>query len=221
MSNIFRGSQSAPETPGFTIVELMIATLVFATILSIITAGVISFSNRYYKGVNASDTQNTAQTALDTITQAIQFGTGAVVTARLGDGFFCAGGLNFTFAKGQQYTGIAGQRGLYVSPDAGTCSGVQTSGGRQLLAKNMRITNLAVNPAGGATGLYSVDLTVAYGDADLLCNADTPGDCTGAPTHIESYFTSNNVPNVTCRSGAGSQFCAASRLKTTVQKRVQ
>ncbi len=217
MSDIFRRSQSAPDSRGFTIVELMIATLVFATILSIITAGVISFSNRYYKGVNASDTQNTAQTALDTITQAIQFGTGAVVTARLGDGFFCAGGLNFTFAKGEQYTGQPGQHGLYVSPDGGTCSGAQTTGGRQLLAKNMRITNLAVSPT-GSSGLYSVELTIAYGDNDLLCNAAVPGDCTGSTLHTDADLA--NMPNVTCRSGAGSQFCAASRLMTTVQKRV-
>lgn len=206
----------APESPGFTIVELMIATLVFATILSVITAGVISFSSRYYRGVNASETQNTAQTALDTITQAIQFGTGTVTTAGLTDGYFCAGGLNFTFAKGVKYM-ATGQKGLYVSPDGGTCSGAQTTGGRQLLAKNMRITNLAVSPT-GSSGLYSVELTIAYGDNDLLCNAAVYGDCTGSTLHTDADLA--NMPNVTCRSGAGSQFCAASRLTTTVQKRV-
>lgn len=65
---------------GFTVVELMIATLVFSVILTVITMGVLSFRNRYYKAVNASTTQNTTRTVIDTDkVRLIQFGSAQVV----------------------------------------------------------------------------------------------------------------------------------------------
>lgn len=54
------------------------AMLVFSVILTVVTMGVISFSNRYYKGVHASTTQNTTRNIMSTITQAIQFGEARV-----------------------------------------------------------------------------------------------------------------------------------------------
>ncbi len=96
---------------GFTIVELMIATLVFSVILTVVTMGVISFSNRYYKGVHASTTQNTTRNIMDTITQAIQFGE-ARVDPSGANNFFCAGGSVFMFdASGAMYDVPRGSEG--------------------------------------------------------------------------------------------------------------
>src|SRR5262249_25193419 len=66
---------------GFTIVELMVATLVFSTILIVITYGVLSFTRAYYNGVTNSTTQDTARNIISTISQAVEFnGSGINVT---------------------------------------------------------------------------------------------------------------------------------------------
>lgn len=205
---------------GFTIVELMVATLVFSTILTVITAGVIAFSNHYYKGVNASATQNAAQTVLDTITQAFQFGAGQVDVdaTTLSNGHFCAGGREFVFQKGVKFDGtIASTKGIFVAPMGAGCGPADIpSTGEELLAKNMRLTSFDIQYKG--QNLYEVSLTVAYGDDDLICDASVSGDCSGSTTHTTAELS--DMPNATCHYGSGLPFCATSRLVTSVQKRI-
>lgn len=205
------------EQAGFTIIELMIATLVFSVILTVITIGVISFTNHYYKGVNISATQNTARGIVDSISQAIQFGTAPVQPTSPATSYFCAGGYVFTYANtGTMYTGS--QTGLYMSPMGSTCqpAAAPFSGGKQLLAKNMRLTNISVTPVGSsADRLYAISVSVAYGPDDLLCSVSQPGTCDGSTAMV--FWP---VSDVSCRSIVGSQYCAVSTLKTTVEQRV-
>ncbi len=190
----------------------MIATLVFSVILTVITVGVISFTNHYYKGVNISATQNTARSIVDTISQAIQFGSAQIT---IGGNYFCAGGYVFTYATtGALYTGS--QTGLYMSPMGSVCQPATAplTGGKQLLAKNMRLTNLTVSPVGSGN-LYNISVNVAYGPDDLLCSNSQPGTCKGTNTMV--FWP---VTDITCRSTVGSQYCATSSLKTTVEQRI-
>lgn len=197
---------------GFTIVELMVATLVFSVILTVITVGVMSFTNRYYKGANVSTTQNATQSMLDTITQAIQFGSAIIQPTTSTNNYFCAGGYVFTYDKGVLYTGS--QTGLYMAPMGSTCTPT-TTGGRQLLGNNMRITNLAVNSLGGGGGhLYNIFITVAFGANDLLCSP-AQGNCSAG-----TMTTFWPVSDVRCKTTTGSQFCATSTLTTTVEQRI-
>lgn len=207
---------------GFTVVELMIATLVFSVILTVITMGVLSFSNRYYKAVNASTTQNTTRTVIDTIGQAIQFGSAQVVPTDPSKTYFCAGGNVFMFDSTRpKYTGAPGQIGLYMAPMDGTvlagssCHTQSTSGARQLLGENMRLTNLEVVMT--SPGVYNVSVAIAYGDNDLLCVPSLHG-CTAAANYTNNDF--KNQPSTTCRQITGSQFCATSKATTTVSKRL-
>lgn len=199
---------------GFTIVELMIATMVFSLILTIITAGVISFTTRYYKGVNTSTTQTTARSILDTISQSIQFGTSDITTTEPGvKDYFCAGGYNFSFDKGTKYTGT--ELGLYMSPEtSGLCAKMSSppTGGKQLLGKNMRLTTLEVEDV--STNVYKITLGVAYGDDDLLCSPSV-NNCNNNTALIN--FGQSDIQ---CKSSTGTQFCAVSKLTTVVARRV-
>ena len=56
-----RHDRTQSSQSGFTIVELMIATLVFAMVLLVITVGVMSFTRAYYRGINQSNTQRVAR----------------------------------------------------------------------------------------------------------------------------------------------------------------
>lgn len=205
---------------GFTIVELMIATMVFSIILTVVTMGVISFSNRYYKGVHASATQSAARNITDTITQAIQFGSATVTPTSSTTSFFCAGGSVFLYdTSGAMFTNSVGQRGVYVTPKTGdVCADQPLSGGRQLLGSRMRITSLSVSPLSGVANMYQVNVVVAYGEDNVLCAPSLPQQCLASANYTAPSFI--NRPDVACKAGSGNQYCAVSRLQASVQKRV-
>jgi len=203
---------------GFTIVELLIATLVFSVVLVLVTMGILQVTRVYYKGVTESNTQNAARNIMDTIAQAIQFNGGIVTettdTPTAGTSYaFCVGNEQFSYMLGYQLSDTLPllanqtQHALVVASAVAGCSGAPAQNlaggainGHELLSPHMRLANLEVNNVG--TNLYEIHVTVAYGDDDLLNN----------PTD----------PAASCRGiTAGTQFCSVSDLTTTVLKRVQ
>ena len=195
---------------GFTIVELMIATAVFSTILIAITFGFMHFSNQYYRGVYASETQNAARDISDEVANAVRFGTGEPKTIPTGtdgdvptensDVIFCAGGYRFVTKLGVEYTDNT-TPGFYMEPQiGGNCSSGDSSQRKQLLAKNMRVAGIKFYQS--QNNVYTFKITIAYGDDDLLtANSDAGGA-------------------VQCKTGAGSTYCAVSSLVTTIEKRI-
>lgn len=214
------------RSAGFTIVELMIATLVFSTILLLITVGVLYFTHTYYSSINRSTTQNTARAIISSVSQGIQFsGTPVATTADTGSNYFCAGGNMYIFKLGVQYQGAtatATNPGLYVVPSPSGCAspaGVNYNrpDAQQLLGKGMRIANFTVTGIGSQ--LYAISLTVAYGDNDLLCAPQSvTGSCGNNTVLTDGQLSAGDIA---CRAQTGSQFCAVSSFNTTVQQRVR
>lgn len=207
------------KAAGFTIVELMIATMVFSVVLLIVTAGILQVARVYYKGITELNTQNTARGVMDTIAQSIQFSGGDVLptpaspTAGV-DYFFCAGDAQFSYRLGWQVeneldlTKHRTWHGL-VRDTSGGCSGLssaqnlglETVDGSDLLGQHMRLAKLVVEPIPD-TDKYRIQVRVVYGDDDLLNN----------PTESDA----------SCKAvSAGTQFCAVSELSTVVVKRVE
>lgn len=191
---------------GFTIVELMIATAVFSVILVAITVGVLHFSAQYYKGVYTSETQNVARDITDEVANAVKYGADEPETSTdtAGQIVFCAGGYVFVTVLGEQYTESNGTKGLYMQPKnaAGCTVPTGTVGRKQLLAKNMRVAALKFTQVND--NLYTLQITVAYGDDDLLTQTSD----------------SNFSGAVQCKIGAGSEYCAVSSLVTSMEKRI-
>lgn len=63
---------------GFTLIELMIATMIFSVILLGATVAVIQIGRMYYKGVVMSRTQEIARRTIDEVSRAIQFNNAQV-----------------------------------------------------------------------------------------------------------------------------------------------
>jgi prepilin-type N-terminal cleavage/methylation domain-containing protein len=197
---------------GFTIVELLVATAVFGVILLVVTVAVLQFSRVYYKGVTEANTQDTARTIVDRISQAIQF-NGGTVTATTGasTGAFCVGNQQYTYVLGKQLvdsspSGTQTYHSLVARDLAGCLVSSPTppmntsaTSGRELLSPKMRLARMEVTPAG--TNLYKITIRVVFGDDDLLNNPSTT--------------------TASCKGQAGSQFCAVSEITTTVTKRVE
>lgn len=207
---------------GFTVVELMIATVVFSVVLLVITFGIIQISRTYYKGVTENNTQNTARSIMDTVTQAIQLNGGAVtdtpaapVPANGGSQAFCVGNQQFSYRLGWQLkdgavnaTNHETPRALVLRDNVANCAGAPAQNlsgggvtGRELLAPHMRLAALDVENITG-TNTYRVSIKVVYGDWDILDD--------------------ELRPEAKCRGiRAGTQFCAVADLSTVVTKRVK
>jgi type II secretory pathway pseudopilin PulG len=206
---------------GFTIVELMIATLVFSMVLMLITVGVLSFTKSYYRGINQSNTQNTARTILEDVAQAVQF-SGDAVTPDLGvtngSHGFCLGNRLYSYLLGKQLwdagtpdASLNQSRHVLLMDKAGSCGGenpvdvanAPANRTGELLKPRMRLSKLSivqVDPL-GKSDLYKITIRVVYGDDDLLNN----------PTG----------PDASCKvSISGSQYCGQAELTTTVKKRI-
>jgi hypothetical protein len=176
--------------------------------------------------VTESNTQNTARSVVDLVSQAIQFGGGDVTTTdpapALGSSYaFCVGNEQFSYTVGYQLkdnpqTGVFQTYHALVRATVAGCSGAAPQNvrqpsinGRELLAPNMRLADLQVTSLGD--NLFQVDVRVVYGDDDVLYSPSDPGNPQGA-----------SRSDASCRgNSAGTQFCAVSELSTIVTKRVQ
>jgi prepilin-type N-terminal cleavage/methylation domain-containing protein len=219
-------SSSPALQRGFTIIELLIATLIFSMVLLLVTMGVLSFTKVYFKGLNLSKTQNAARIILENVAQSIQFSGGAV-TAPIGTAGsngsqgFCVADKRFSYIQGWQMVDIQpdvalnqSKHGLVVD-EAGNCSGSQAQdvkgtvaqGSTELLSTGMRVSKLNVEKI-GATDMYRITIRIVYGENDLL------------------FSPSKNplgalAPDAACLVGfSGGQYCATSELSTIVNKRI-
>ena len=195
---------------GFTIVELLIATLVFSVILLAVTVGIIQITRVYYKGINEANTQDTARGVMDTISQAIQF-SGSAVSATQSSApgastSFCIDNQQFSYILGYQLVESSPgtnqtTKALWQSTTSG-CTGNPgaAASGLELLSPKMRLSNLTVSQVNGDPNIWKVSVRVVYGDDDLLNN----------PTSTTA----------SCKGDTGQQFCSVSELTTTVVKRV-
>jgi prepilin-type N-terminal cleavage/methylation domain-containing protein len=215
-----RGSHDRQQA-GFTIIELLVATLVFSMVLILIAVGVLEFNHAYYSGITQTGTQNTARSILEQVSQDIQF-SGSQITSPISNGGsdpeqgFCIGSDRYSYRIGWELVSsgpvVSKHQTLHalVKDSPGICSGMRAQdftkplagGSTELLSPFMRLSKLSVSTVPGTSNLYKVDVRVVYGDDDLLT---TP-------------VTANNVA---CKSGSGDQFCAISELSTVVQQRIQ
>ena len=204
---------------GFTMIELMIATAVFSMLLVAITVAVIYFTRSYYKGVIASNTQDSARSIVDKLTQAVQLGTGKIdVSGQSGSTsqkYVCAGGYVFVYELGTQYMS-ASDTGIYRAKQIGDCRVPATpTDKQQLLSPRMRLNNLTIDE--GSNGMYGISATVSYGDADLLCVYGDAANCAESHVTTDAELVSADIA---CKPTNGAEYCAVSKIVTTAQKRV-
>lgn len=221
------------KNDGFTIVELMIATVVFSVVMLVVTGGIIQIGRLYYKGITATRTQGVTRSIMEDVSQAIQFNTGTVSDESVDDNnqstMRCIGNREYDYLLGQQVKD--GKHGLVVQselPTACTTIPDMTStsiAGQELLGQHMRLAKFEINPLDNHR--YEIIIRVVYGEDDLLCATDDNPDIQGA----NGTSCTDSAPmdpaiipqarDLACKNiRSGSQFCAMSELKTTVERRL-
>ncbi len=211
---------------GFTMVELMIASSIFAILLLVVTAGVMSFTRQYYKGIVTTKTQTAARNIMSEIAQSIQFGSNIYTGLADPSGLeaMCVDNKLFSYQIGQQVKdkgGVTAQHqayhGIVVDTTGSTCAETSlpialpataglATGQRELLGDNMRLGALEITNDGSA---YTIRVRVIYGDDDVL-----------SPTVTSSTTAAGWSTTACAAESRSSQYCAVSDLTTTVQKRL-
>ena len=223
--------QLSKNQHGFTLVELMIAISVLSMTLLIVTAGIVSIGNSYYRGITQANTQQAARTILDTLQQNLQFGNyGSIssppVTAVSGSttvNAICVGEQRYSYVLGYKKTGPTAlwrddmttttcgpldvTSAVSTPPVMGAASPSAIGSGRDMLGNNMRVTNFLVNTAAGQSNVYNVQVTVMYGDDDLIDKGPV-----GTPMKDWKCLPSQGI--------IGGSFCAKSELSTIIGKRL-
>ncbi len=198
---------------GFTIIELMIATLIFSVILLLISYAVLQIGRTYSKGLVQSRVQETARSVITQFSESIQFGGSNIVTPATPFGAtpttFCINNYRYTYVLDKMVvsappnsTQHESYHALVVDNQPGNCGTAHdfstpiVANARELLSPNMRLAELDISQIG--SGLYSITIRVVAGGDDVL--SSDRQSCTS--------------------DRSGSQFCAFSELTTTVQKRI-
>lgn len=203
-------SARKPNQNGFTLIELMIATMVFSVVLLLCMAALVQISKHFYKGVSSTRTQETARSIMTTIAEAVQFGGGTIRDDLNDNGLakgVCVDHFRFSYVPGYifQGSGAPSDHGLVMEDvsSLGGCSSVSdaqdltvANDDKELLQPRMQVQSITVVPLNYGN-LYKVTVNLA--------------------TAPDSTFLTGGR----CKSEAGTQFCATTSLSTVVQKRVQ
>ncbi len=209
---------------GFTIIELLIASLVFSTILLVVTYSLLQIGRIYYKGITGSKTQQVARNIMDDISHTIQFSSATpsspditnLPTVAGATGRFCVGDIRYTFILDRQLVDSSPNTDqsvhVLVRDNSPGCTANRNLGNavtgsdQELMDTRMRVSKLTIQSVNANTHLWRITLTVISGD----------GGATGVLRDSNSDGLYDSCQNV----NAGSQFCAVSTLSTVVQQRL-
>lgn len=218
---------------GFTIVELMFATVVFSVVLILCLTGLIQVSRVYFKGVTTARTQEAARTLMDEITQAIQFSAdlvtisagpagpdvGSATPASGNYRFICVGDKRISFVIDRQQTGVTNEAATQKTTiHAVWVDNVNSCGQVSPGAVDLSLAN----PSAGGREALGENMRLSRLDVGLV---DGPAQLWNVRVGVV-YGSQDLIEYVDgttkCRPSAiGTQYCAFSELSSMIQRRVQ
>lgn len=212
---------------GFTLVELLIATLVFSTIVLIATTGLLYIGRAYYKGIISGKTQEVTRSITKDISNAYQFNSSSGVTTQGPVGFgglqvsaTCIGNYRFTYTIGVPVRGTndadtnTTQHALWldVINNGATCAPLDLNN----LVPQDANTNTSAEAIAQRRELLPQNARLA-----ALTFNESPNRTFLSFTVSVVYGDLDVSPgNVCVPNSLGGSFCAVSSLNTTVKKRL-
>lgn len=208
---------------GFTIIELMVATGVFTILLLITTTTIIGVSSTYIKGSVEGQTQETARTILNDISQDIQFNqppfTISNMTSANGGNdtfFFCIGNDVYVYQLDQVQSTSTPIFVRYSGSCPSPPTTVNVAGAASLMTRNERLGYLSITQSSvNDYYVYNISIEVGYAVSGASGNS-----------LINDLTNQGNPPagnykyDYQCQNGSDSNFCAVSTLTTSVTSRI-
>lgn len=232
------------QQKGFTILELLIATMVFSTIFLGATAALIQLGKLYYKGVVTDKTQETTRAIADQVNQQLQFSNETLTSTsalydvtngpdtpsggKLNVTTFCIGNTRYSFRPNVQVnsgiptgtfdlTNMRAQHGIWRDTVNGGCYAPDIS-----LKDPTTTSGTGAGVPGSGIELLAQSMRVSK--FTITCGADHI-----CGMNLSLLYGDNDLltptPSATqvpthCGSIIGDQWCAASQLNTNVVRRV-
>ena len=228
----------------------MFSTVVFSGVLLLCLSALVQIGRMYYKGVTTAQTQQSARSLLDELSQSMQFtganirgqrsltGTAAPVGPTIAPqtnptngaiGFFCLGHTRYTFVIDRQQSSVN--------------DGANKKIKHALWADEPGICDVTNDTVANLYSAYPVDLTAdipsTYNGRDLLSENMRITRFSMAPLSDNSIWRISltvaygdddllivdaaTPSRRVCKGGsssAGSEFCAISELSTVVKRRI-
>jgi prepilin-type N-terminal cleavage/methylation domain-containing protein len=231
-----------PSINGFTIVELMIATVIFSLIMVLCLTGMVQVSRAYYKGITHSRTQEAARLLMDEISQTIKLSgsnisfqnpvsTGPQITEGKtadGSGLFCAGNKLYTYAldrkvvSGSSNETIKEIKNAIISEDASCPDGIVMTPA-QLAKLNSQVSGTQRSILGENMRLTKFSIL----KMDPVANTKEGADLWKIEISIAygdrdliDYVDDSGAARVICNPGTGTEFCSIVELSTIVSRRI-
>ena len=180
---------------GFTVIELLIATSVFSTVLLIAASGIVHVGRLFQRGITGSLTQEVSRSTIDFIKDDFELSGGyfkRLPPYGVNEGF-CIGSRLYSYQVGLRIGSDGVGRAMVVRDfpncdistvvhpddivtgigyDLATATDTNVSGQmREFLGPNMRLNSFSVTPSPAAsakpTGL-TISIDVISGDNDLI-----------------------------------------------------
>jgi prepilin-type N-terminal cleavage/methylation domain-containing protein len=218
---------------GFTIIELMVATTVFSTILVLVTTVMISIGRLYYKGINQANVQGAVRTIASDVSQHLQFNDQdrEVVAAKTVGGqsvqAYCIGTTRYSYVTGVMIGDVPKD-----ADNISTSSQIfhhilwrdNVGSGDCLTPADLTATNpsdapTVVNTVQGQDGAELIPDNSQLTEFSIEPNS-SPYDIRVAIAFGDNDLLNLNGFDTTCRGGIGDQFCATARLNTAAVKRL-
>lgn len=227
---------------GFTILELMIATMVFSVIFLATTTALLQIGKLYYKGVISGRTQETARGIMDQMSQQLQFGTdvpvqaadlvkvvpggpeaGGKVTFRA----ICIGNTRYAYRLNTQVTNDVATNNEYDAAH----SRMRHALWRDTVVTGADCTAIDISadrPTAGGEEMLDENMRLTQ----LEASCDNNNMCTIAvgvlygddemltPAPAKDQTTPAQIKTLKCATIIGNHWCAGSQLNTSVFKRV-
>lgn len=222
---------------GFTLIELMIATVIFSTILLATMTILIQLGRMYYKGVIVNRTQETTRSITDELSQQLQFGADRLTTNVSGSfsgvtvNTFCIGTQRYNYVINGKVSRNAAANQV---PSAGNGHAIRHAFWRDTIDAthtNCTPLNLTLEvPVTSAGAQNGTDGRELIGENMRLIASPQPS-CDGATgvcsLTVSVLYGDDDLlaPNAEdpqqCANVVGSQWCAGSTLSTQVFKRLR
>lgn len=194
---------------GFTIVELLIASMVFATVLLICMDGITRIAKAYIKNTSVSKTNEFVKSFSNDIAQQIKYSSFIPTTSSTSGGYkICVNSIAYKITFNTTTNAILKKTdtncGNFI-----TNSTFFDSGSENFAPVGGRVLKFSVTPS---NNIWKVNIKIALAEPDLL--VDSSNRQYNSPGY--DYATAK------CRSPlSGNEFCSIIELNTSVSRRMR
>jgi prepilin-type N-terminal cleavage/methylation domain-containing protein len=225
---------------GFTIIELMISTIIFSLVLLGATAAIIQIGKQFYKGLTLARTQEATRSTVEEIAQSIQYTSRDIKVPNYPGGvtkyyvpvtdplapdtfYFCVGNKRYSFALGKALQAPKTHVLWVDEPNAG-CANAVVMG-----PADLNLANPSADPTyPGVNGrellgkfMRITELSVSVNQQQLwtISLSIVAGDISNQLVTVDPV---TGEVRVTCEGEVlGSEFCAISEISVNATKRIQ